>query len=76
MAATQPQLNWNNPERNHTLRAAPEGWMIQNLVLEDGDEVYIGIRKTTHAQQLAEAARDKKERSWTELVPKELHEFE
>ena len=76
MAATQPQLNWNNPERNHTLWAAPEGWMIRNLVLDDGDEVYIGIRKTTHAQQLAEAAHDKKERSWTELVPKELHEFE
>ena len=54
MAATQPLLNWNSPEQNHTLRAAPEGWMIRNLVLEDGDEVYIGIRKTTHAQQLAE----------------------
>ena len=76
MVATQPHLDWNYQERNQTLWAAPEGWMIQNLVLDDGDEIYIGIRKTTHAQQLAEAACDKNVHEWMELMPKELHKFE
>jgi len=42
---------------------------------EEGDEIWLQTRiaKTTVAQQLAEAATDKKKRTWQELVPERYH---
>jgi hypothetical protein len=78
MAETKPTLNWEQPDENQRLYALPTGWetCIFDDILEDGDEVIMRIHKTTHAQQLAEAAYDHTKRSWKELVPEELHQFE
>jgi len=42
---------------------------------EEGDEIWLQTRvaKTMVAQQLAEAATDKKKRTWQEIVPKQYH---
>jgi hypothetical protein len=62
LEAVNPQINWRSGKLygTVTLKGMHKGDMLK-------------IAKTTVAQQLAEAATDKKERSWDEIVPKEYH---
>ena len=73
--SANPQIDWT------------EGVLKGNVVLSDWDDwvrvpmdeeddetwAHDQIAKTTVAQQLAEEATEKKEKTWQELVPKEYH---
>jgi hypothetical protein len=63
LEAVNPQINWRSGKlyRAVTLKGMHKGDALK-------------IAKTTMVQQLAEAATDKKERSWDEIVPKEYHQ--
>jgi hypothetical protein len=65
-----------------SVRVAGMRTTIQNRpLLQDGDELYLRIvridparaAKTTVAQQLAEQAADKTQRSWDQIVPPQYH---
>jgi hypothetical protein len=62
LEAVNPQINWQSGKLYGavTLKGMHKGDTLK-------------IAKTTVAQQLAEAATNKKERSWDEIVPKEYH---
>jgi len=62
LEAVNPQINWRSGKLYGavTLKGTHKGDALK-------------IAKTTVAQQLAEAAIDKKERSWDEIVLKEYH---
>jgi len=62
LEAVNPQINWQSGKLYGavTLKGMHKGDTLK-------------ITKTTVAQQLAEAATNKKERSWDEIVPKEYH---
>ena len=62
LEAVNPQINWQSGKlyRAVTLKGTHKGDVLK-------------IAKTTVVQQLAEAATDKNERSWNEIVPKEYH---
>ena len=47
--------------------------MQLELLLEEGNELYMRLAKTTTAQQLAENAADKTTRNWDEIVPPQYH---
>ena len=64
-------INWIDHEQNPGIIALHEEW-----ALEEGDEIIMQIAKTIHAQQFAEAARDRTNQTWEELVPPELHDFQ
>ena len=74
MAATQPDLNWTKPDQNPTVLIGPTRWLAKHGWVP-GDEIIMCLRRTTHAQQLAEAAWVKEDQPWTTRVPIELHEF-
>jgi hypothetical protein len=74
MAAVKPNLNWEQPSKNPKLAVAPSYWATR--FIDPDDIVVMRICKTTHAQQLAEAARDQTKRDWKDIVPEELHEHE
>jgi hypothetical protein len=74
MAAIKPNLNWEQPSENPKLAVAPSYWATR--FIDPEDTVIMRICKTTHAQQLAEAARDQTKRDWKDIVPEELHEHE
>jgi hypothetical protein len=73
--ATNPNIDWSAGTLNRpvglfdqkTWAKLHEGWCKATQILGQ-------IRKTTIAQQLAEQATDKKERTWQELVPKSYHQ--
>jgi hypothetical protein len=62
LEAVNPQINWRSGKLYGavTLKGMHKGDMLK-------------ITKTTVAQQLAEAATDKKERSWDEIILREYH---
>jgi hypothetical protein len=74
MAAVKPNLNWEQPSENPKLAVAPSYWATR--FIDPDDIVVMRISKTTHAQQLAEAARDQTKRDWKDIVPEERHEHE
>ena len=73
--ATNPKINWLTGTLNQPIGLFDQkawdklhkGWCKAIWVLEQ-------IRKTITAQQLAEQATDKRERTWQELVPKKYHQ--
>src|SRR6266702_4046879 len=76
MAANDIPLDWSNLANNPWLFASQADWVVKQLQMEEGDELFMRIRKTTHSQQLAEAAYDKTAHPWMDLVPKELHTYQ
>ena len=71
MAATQPCLNWTKPDQNLIVLMGPTKWLVKHG-WTPGDEVIMCLRRTTHAQQLAEAAWVKEDQPWTTRVPSML----
>jgi hypothetical protein len=73
--ATNPNIDWSTGTLNRPVGLFDQkawaklhgGWCKATQILGQ-------IRKTTIAQQLAEQATDKKERTWQELVPKSYHQ--
>ena len=65
---TNPDIDWTN----RTLRGTVE---LKGMT-EDSSWIKTLLGKTTVAQQLAEAATEKKKRNWDELVPKQYHDLE
>jgi len=65
----------NPPRKGTKRRDSTPAWVRSIPGWETGDEVWLQTRvaKTTVAQQLAEAATDKKKRTWQELVPERYH---
>jgi len=67
---------WRPPTKGTKRQDSTPAWVRCIPGWEEGDEVWLQTRvaKTTVAQQLAEAATDKKKRIWQELVPKRYHQ--
>jgi hypothetical protein len=76
VASLTSSLNWTDPTANPIIFAMSRETIDFVFGLEEQDEVIMRLCKTTHAQEFAIAAQDKTVRPWTELVPKELHDFE
>jgi len=66
---------WRPPSKGTRRRDTIPTWVRCIPGWEEGDEIWLQTRvaKTTVAQQLAEAATDKKKRTWQELVPERYH---
>jgi len=66
---------WQPPLKGTKRQESTPAWVHCIPGWEEGDEIWLQTRvaKTTVAQQLAEAATDKKKRTWQELVPKRYH---
>jgi len=62
---TNPDINWAN--------GTMEGTVELKGTTEDSLWIKTLLGKTTVAQQLAEAATEKKKKSWDELVPEQYH---
>ena len=73
--STNPQINWSKGLLQGNIILSDWDDWIQNLPKKEGDETWTHslIAKTTVAQQLAEEATDKKEKTWQELVPRKYH---
>ncbi len=65
---TNPDINWT--------KGTMEGTVELKGMTEDGCWIKTLLGKTTVAQQLAEAATEKKKRNWDELVPEQYHDLE
>ncbi len=63
-----PNINWPN--------GTIEGTVELRGTIKDSSWIKTLLGKTTVAQQLAEAATDKKKKSWDELVPEQYHDLE
>ena len=67
---------WRPPRKGtRRRRDSTPAWVRCIPSWEEGDEIWLQTRvaKTTVAQQLAEAATDKKKRTWQEIVPERYH---
>ena len=71
--AAEPRIDWPNGKLNgHVSLSCRKDW--EQWAEGDEDTLFHArIAKATMAQQLAEKATDKKERTWQELVPKQYH---
>ncbi len=76
MAANNIPLDWSDPTKNPRIFASWVDWVIKQLQLEEGNELFMHIWKTTHSQQFTEAAHDKTICPWTDLVPNKLHQYQ
>ena len=68
LEGTNPNINWTN----RTMKGTVE---LKGMT-EDSSWIKTLLGKTMVAQQLAEAATEKKKRRWDELVPKQYHNLE
>jgi len=66
---------WRPPRKGTKRQESTPTWVRSIPGWEKGDEIWLQtcVAKTTVAQQLAEAATDKKKRTWQELVPERYH---
>ncbi len=65
---TNPDINWTN----RTMKGTVE---LKGMT-ENSSWIKTLLGKTTVAQQLAEAATNKKKKNWDELVPEQYHDLE
>jgi len=66
---------WRPPAKGTKWQNTTPAWVRCIPSWEEGDEIWLQTRvaKTTVAQQLAEAATDKKKHTWQEIVPERYH---
>jgi len=66
---------WQPPHKGTQRQDSTPAWVRCIPGWEKGDEIWLQTRitKTTVAQQLAEAATDKKKHMWQEIVPERYH---
>jgi len=66
---------WRPPLKGTRRQDSTPAWVRCIPGWEEGDEIWLQTRvaKTTVAQQLAEAATDKRKRTWQEIVPERYH---
>ena len=66
---------WRPPPKGTKRQNSIPAWVRCIPGWEEGDKIWLQTRvaKTTVAQQLAEAATDKKKRTWQEIVPEWYH---
>jgi len=67
--------NWRPPFRGTKRQITTPAWVRCIPGWEEGNKIWLQTRvaKTTVAQQLAEAATDKKKCTWQEIVPERYH---
>jgi len=65
---TNPNINWTE--------GTIDGMVELKGMTKDSSWIRTLLGKTTVAQQLAEAATEKKKKNWDELVPKQYHDLE
>jgi hypothetical protein len=70
--ATNPTIDWVKGELTGEVTLSSEEDWEQLLEADKGTLFHARIAKTTVAQQLAEQATDKKERTWQEQVPEAI----
>jgi hypothetical protein len=71
--ATNPTIDWVKGELTGEVTLSSEEDWEQLPEADKGTLFHARIAKTTVAQQLAEQATDKKERTWQEQVPEQYH---
>jgi len=66
---------WRPPQKGTKCQDSTPAWVRCIPGWEKGDEIWLQTRvaKTTVAQQLAEAATDKRKHTWQEIVPERYH---
>jgi hypothetical protein len=72
--ATNPTIDWVKGELTGEVTLSSEEDWEQLSEADKGTLFHARIAKTTIAQQLAEQATDKKERTWQEQVPERYHQ--